>query len=108
MSRTRPFLFPPLTVLALVAAVLFLAVLLVTLAVLPRSGHSTPAHCPTAPTRAATAKQLPSTHPCTSHTTPGTASHRGTPGTRLPASAKIKSSGATVPKAPAAAPKVRR
>lgn len=109
MSRTRPL--PSVTVLALFAAVLFLAVLLVLLATIPgsghRTGHSTPAPCPTAPTRTAPAKPTPSTRPCTSHTTPGTPSHHGTPGTRLPTRAKTKPSRAAAPKAPAV-PKVRR
>lgn len=115
MSRTRPL--PSLTVLALVVAVLLFAVLLVLLAMLPgaghRTGHSTPAPCPTAPTRTATVKQAPSTRPCTSHTTPGTPSHHGTPGARLPAGAKTKPSRAATFKTPAApktlaAPKARR
>lgn len=114
MPRTRTA--PSLSVLALAGAILFIAILLVLVAVLAGSGNSTghsPVHCTKAPALGASADA----HPCaprTSASIPGWGSTTRTPQPAGPARKELpRKVPAPMPKATAApkapaAPKTRR
>jgi hypothetical protein len=113
MFRTRNA--PSLPVLALAGVILFIAILLVLVALLAGSGNGTghsQVRCTTAPTLAPAG-----THPCAAHTTGSVPGRESTTGTRQPAGPARKElarkGAASKPKAPAApkapvAPKPRR